>query len=80
MLIFGTQLTVSPIVDFLMPQAARCCVASARFFQSTMTWKSYEETKYTLKGRSQEAMVDWMCEIKEMGRVGLQAVTDSKET
>eukprot|EP00904_Undaria_pinnatifida_P012978 jgi/Undpi1/8810/HiC_scaffold_25.g11272.m1 len=38
-------------------------------------FKDYEETKFTLRGRSQEAMVDWVCEIKEMGRAGLQALS-----
>ena len=27
-----------------------------------------------LRGRSQEAMVDWVCEIKEMGKAGMQAL------
>lgn len=40
-------------------------------------FKDYEETKFTLRGRSQEAMVDWVCEIKEMGRAGLQALSGS---
>ncbi|CAM9179397.1 unnamed protein product [Scytosiphon promiscuus] len=40
-------------------------------------FKNFEETKFTLRGRSQEAMVDWVCEIKEMGRAGMQAVSDS---
>eukprot|EP00752_Nemacystus_decipiens_P005662 g5124.t1 len=40
-------------------------------------FKDYEETKFTLRGRSQEAMVDWVCEIKEMGRAGMQAVSGS---
>ena len=41
------------------------------------SFQDYEETKFTLRGRSQEAMVDWVCEIKEMGRAGMQAVSDS---
>ncbi|CAM9373980.1 unnamed protein product [Ectocarpus fasciculatus] len=40
-------------------------------------FKDFEETKFTLRGRSQEAMVDWVCEIKEMGRAGMKAVSDS---
>lgn len=39
--------------------------------------QDFEETKFTLRGRSQEAMVDWVCEIKEMGRAGMLAVSDS---
>lgn len=39
--------------------------------------QDFEETKFTLRGRSQEAMVDWVCEIKEMGRAGMKAVSDS---
>lgn len=39
--------------------------------------QDFEETKFLLRGRSQEAMVDWVCEIKEMGRVGMKAVSDN---
>lgn len=42
-----------------------------------LSCQDYEETKFTLRGRSQEAMVDWVCEIKEMGRAGMKAVSDS---
>lgn len=44
---------------------------------SFVLFQDFEETKFTLRGRSQEAMVDWVCEIKEMGRAGMQAVSDS---